>query len=325
MDDEKNKEKKGKRKKKKQEGRLKSRLMTLALCLIMLAGFCIMAYPAVSNWWNSFHQTQALTDYDDVVQSIEDYNTYFEAADAYNKKLSSLENPFSQYKEIQDEYMDALNVMGTGMIGYVSIEKLGVRLPIYHGTSEDVLNVAAGHLEGTSLPVGGKGTHAAISSHRGLPTAKLFTSLDELEEGDTFTVTVLNRTITYEVDQIVVVLPTETDELKAVKGKDYCTLITCTPYGINTHRLLVRGHRTQNAKQDAVIRPEAEKISYKKSSVFTMAALLVILFIITMVKKTKRKKEITLEQVKELVRKMDASQYEETQKQQCNRKKNIKK
>lgn len=282
--------------------KVKSWISTAAMFLLMLAGAGIMAYPSVSSWWNSFHQTQALSDYDSIVQKIEDYDKYFDEADAYNEKLRQLGSQFTEYDKIHDDYQSALNVAGTGMIGYISIEKLDISLPIYHGTSEDVLNAAAGHLEGTSLPVGGKGTHAVISSHRGLPTAKLFTNLDEMEKGDTFTLTVLNRTLTYEVDQIVVVLPTQTDDLRIEEGKDYCTLVTCTPYGVNSHRMLVRGHRIKN--KDAAVKAgsEAELVSFKKCSILTLAAVLAVMFVSVMLKKNKKKKKITLDDVLDIAK-----------------------
>lgn len=282
--------------------KVKSWISTAAMFLLMLAGAGIMAYPSVSSWWNSFHQTQALSDYDSIVQKIEDYDKYFDEADAYNEKLRQLGSQFTEYDKIHDDYQSALNVAGTGMIGYISIEKLDISLPIYHGTSEDVLNAAAGHLEGTSLPVGGKGTHAVISSHRGLPTAKLFTNLDEMEKGDTFTLTVLNRTLTYEVDQIVVVLPTQTDDLRIEERKDYCTLVTCTPYGVNSHRMLVRGHRIKN--KDAAVKAgsEAELVSFKKCSILTLAAVLAVMFVSVMLKKNKKKKKITLDDVLDIAK-----------------------
>ena len=186
-----------------------------------------------------------------------DYQTYFDAADAYNRQLNTTPNAF--YKpDLVSGYAQTLDISGTGIMGYITIPKISVELPIYHGTDEGVLQVAAGHLEGSSLPVGGAGTHAVISAHRGLPSAKLFTNLDELEVGDRFTITVLNRVLTYEVDQISIVLPTEIDQLLPTEGMDYVTLMTCTPYGINTHRLLVRGKRVETMESQKHIRVAAD-------------------------------------------------------------------
>ncbi len=190
-------------------------------------------------------------------------------------------------------YTDTLDVSGTGIMGYITISKIGVELPIYHGTSDGVLQVAAGHLEGSSLPVGGAGTHAVISAHRGLPSAKLFTNLDELEVGDTFTITVLDRVLTYEVDQISIVLPTETDLLQPVEGKDYVTLMTCTPYGINTHRLLVRGKRIENAENQKHIRVTADALRIEPIIVAPALAvpmLLVVLVVMLAVPHLRKRK-----------------------------------
>ncbi len=211
-----------------------------------------MLYPTLSDYVNQQHQTRAVATYAEDVDKLTDadYCAYFEAADAFNAQIAA--DPDALYfPDRFPSYESTLDVTGTGIMGYITIEKDRRELPIYHGTSDSVLQIAAGHLEGTSLPVGGGSTHAVISAHRGLPSAKLFTNLDRLEVGDTFTITVLDRVLTYEVDQISIVLPTETDNLKVVDGKDYVTLMTCTPYGINTHRLLVRGtphHHTGQAQ-----------------------------------------------------------------------------
>ena len=225
----------------------KRKVITLILLGVFLAGLSLLLYPSVSSYWNSITQSRAIVDYDTIVKSLspKDNTAYFERAEEYNSELKALSFPLTEYQQISG-YDDCLNAVGDGVIGYIDIDKIQVKLPIYHGTSDAVLQVAAGHLEGTSLPVGGESTHAVISAHRGLPSAKLFTHLDRLEVGDTFTITVLDRELTYEVDKISIVLPTEVDELKVVDGKDYVTLMTCTPYGINTHRLLVRGHRIES-------------------------------------------------------------------------------
>ena len=238
---------------------MRKNLSTIILILIFLVGLSVMLYPSVSDAVNRKHQSRAVAGYAEKVEQLSDadYQTYFDAADAYNRQLNITPNAF--YKpDLVSGYAQTLDISGTGIMGYITIPKISVELPIYHGTDEGVLQVAAGHLEGSSLPVGGAGTHAVISAHRGLPSAKLFTNLDELEVGDRFTITVLNRVLTYEVDQISIVLPTETDQLLPTEGMDYVTLMTCTPYGINTHRLLVRGKRIETAESQKHIRVAAD-------------------------------------------------------------------
>ena len=238
---------------------MRKNLSTIILILIFLVGLSVMLYPSVSDAVNRKHQSRAVASYAEEVEQLSDadYQTYFDAADAYNRQLNTTPNAF--YKpDLVSGYAQTLDISGTGIIGYITIPKISVELPIYHGTDEGVLQVAAGHLEGSSLPVGGAGTHAVISAHRGLPSAKLFTNLDELEVGDRFTITVLNRVLTYEVDQISIVLPTEIDQLLPTEGMDYVTLMTCTPYGINTHRLLVRGKRVETTESQKHIRVAAD-------------------------------------------------------------------
>ena len=238
---------------------MRKNLSTIILILIFLVGLSVMLYPTVSDYVNQRHQSRALASYDETVNEMSDadYTAYFEAADAYNQRLAATPNSFFTPEQVSG-YDETLDVSGTGIMGYITIPKISVELPIYHGTDEGVLQVAAGHLEGSSLPVGGAGTHAVISAHRGLPSAKLFTNLDELEVGDRFTITVLNRVLTYEVDQISIVLPTEIDQLLPTEGMDYVTLMTCTPYGINTHRLLVRGKRVETTESQKHIRVAAD-------------------------------------------------------------------
>ena len=238
---------------------MKKHLSTILLVLVFLVGLSVVLYPTVSDWVNRRNASRALVSYDETVNALSDadYEACFAAADDYNRRLAATENAF--YKpELVSGYEQTLDLSGTGIMGYITISKIGVELPIYHGTGDAVLQVAAGHLEGTSLPVGGESTHAVISAHRGLPSAKLFTHLDRLEVGDTFTITVLDRELTYEVDKISIVLPTEVEELKVADGKDYVTLMTCTPYGINTHRLLVRGHRVTAPENLKRIRVSAD-------------------------------------------------------------------
>ena len=238
---------------------MRKNLSTIILILIFLVGLSVMLYPSVNDAVNRKHQSRAVAGYAEEVEQLSDadYQTYFDAADAYNRQLNTTPNAF--YKpDLVSGYAQTLDISGTGIMGYITIPKISVELPIYHGTDEGVLQVAAGHLEGSSLPVGGAGTHAVISAHRGLPSAKLFTNLDELEVGDRFTITVLNRVLTYEVDQISIVLPTEIDQLLPTEGMDYVTLMTCTPYGINTHRLLVRGKRVETMESQKHIRVAAD-------------------------------------------------------------------
>lgn len=232
---------------------------TILLVLIFFVGLAVMLYPTISDYINQRNQTRVVNSYAQQVDGLSDadYTAYFDAADVFNQEIAA--DPDALYHADRfSTYSTTLDVTGTGIMGYITIPRIGVELPIYHGTSDAVLQVAAGHLEGTSLPVGGESTHAVISAHRGLPSAKLFTNLDELEAGDTFTITVLDRVLTYEVDRISIVLPTETDLLQPVEGQDYVTLMTCTPYGINTHRLLVRGHRVNTRESQKHVRVTAD-------------------------------------------------------------------
>ena len=244
--------------------RKNSVLSTALLFGLLLLGLGLMAYPTVSDWWNSFHQTRAIAAYEVMVNDTdqEALDALREEAVAYNARLPEKEGRFLPTEEELEEYNALLDPGGTGAMGYISIPRIEVNLPVYHGTSEAVLQIAVGHIEGSSLPVGGEGTHSVLSGHRGLPSARLFTDLDRLEEGDLFTLTVLNRVLTYEVDQIRIVLPGELDDLAIVPGEDYCTLVTCTPYGINTHRLLVRGRRVllPEGKEPVVVTAGAIRI-----------------------------------------------------------------
>jgi sortase A len=239
---------KGKRRKKVKKEKKKKRVSfsTILLVLILLIGLGVLSYPTVSDWWNSMHATQAIAGYVSEVENMtkEDKEAILEEARKYNKSLANGVN-FNVQGEEYERYAKILDITGTGIMGYVQIASIGVNLPVYHGTDESVLQIAVGHVAGSSFPVGGERTHSVLSGHRGLPSAKLFSDLDKLEEGDTFTVTVLDQTNTYMIDQIRIVLPEETDELAIVDKKDYTTLVTCTPYGINTHRMLVRAHRIE--------------------------------------------------------------------------------
>ena len=226
-------------------------LLTALLILMMLTGIAIFLYPAFSNWWNERTQIKIIEDYNKAVGILDTSakDKMLEQAYAYNAALAELADPLTEYASLT-EYSSILDVTGTGIIGYVDVPKVGIHLPVYHGTSPEVLNVAVGHLEGTSFPVGEPGCHAVISAHRGLPSAKLFTALDQLTEDDQFSISVLDEVFTYEIDQISVVLPFEMDLLRTEPGRDLVTLMTCTPYGINTHRMLVRGHRIDPVTAD---------------------------------------------------------------------------
>ena len=229
-------------------------VLNLILVLAILGGFILLAYPSFSNWWNQRHQTRAVASYVEKVAEMSDKtqeNMWNEAA-AYNEKLASQPQSYILSDEETERYNKILDVTGTGIMGYVQIPKIHVELPIYHGTDPAVLQIAIGHIAGSSLPVGGGSSHCVISGHRGLASARLFTDLDKLDVGDSFKLQVLDRTLTYEVDQITVVLPDELDDIEIEEGKDLCTLVTCTPYGVNTHRLLVRGHRVETVEQNHV-------------------------------------------------------------------------
>lgn len=242
---------------------MRKKLTTVLLLLVMFTGLSLLLYPTVSDYWNSYHQSRAIAAYTEGVSQMDaaEYGGMMEDAEAYNSRLlEKKENRYRLTEAEEEEYNSLLDVTGTGIMGYVEIPKLKMSLPIYHGTEDTVLQIAVGHLEGSSLPVGGSGTHCVLTGHRGLPSAKLFSNLDEMEEGDTFSIHVLDRTLTYQVDQIRIVEPREVEDLEIEEGKDYCTLLTCTPYGINSHRLLVRGYRIANAVSAQRIPADAVQI-----------------------------------------------------------------
>ncbi|MDO4389285.1 MAG: class C sortase [Eubacteriales bacterium] len=275
---------------------MKKHLSTLLLVAVFLLGVCIMLYPTVSDYWNSLHQTRAIGAYEDALAGMtrRDYDAAFQQAEDYNQALAALDAPMSEYQSLSDagmDYEEILNINGVGIMGYIDINAIGVELPIYHGTSPDVLNVAVGHLEGSSLPIGGEGSHCVLSAHRGLPSARLFTDLDQLQEGDTFTITVLDRLLTYEIDQILIVEPEQVDALAITPGEDYCTLVTCTPYGINTHRLLVRGKRVENAREKAHVYVPADMAQIDPMVVTPAVAapMLAILLVFLLVRYRKRR------------------------------------
>ena len=269
----------------------------ILLTLGFLVGICVLLYPSFSNFWNSKTQTRLIVNYESVLDHLEpeDYTAIFQKAYDYNNALYQTNFPLADYKNVPG-YYDALKVEGTSIMGYLKIDKIGVELPVYHGTSDQVLNVGVGHLEGTSLPVGGESTHCVLSAHRGLPSAKLFTDLDRLEQTDTFQITILDQVLTYQVDQIKVITPKEIDDLKIEAGKDYCTLLTCTPYGINTHRLLVRGIRIETIaeKPTLYVANEAFQIEPMLVTPAVAAPMLLVFLIHLMIKyrePPKKKKE----------------------------------
>lgn len=254
---------------------MRRKLSTILFVIVFLAGLSLLLYPTVSDYWNSFHQSRAIASYVDAVDNTDEQKLeeMRQAAEAYNEKLLSKQDRYDMSDSDRAEYESLLDVSGTGVMGYVEIPSINVSLPIYHGTDNTILQIGVGHIEGTSLPVGGASTHCAVSGHRGLTSSKLFTDIDQMVEGDTFKLYVLGETLTYEVDQIRIVLPDELNDLKIEEGQDYCTLITCTPYGVNSHRLLIRGHRIANDAQGLIVedvkqvKPLHEAIVDRKSVV----------------------------------------------------------
>lgn len=269
----------------------RNRITTIILSFAFLAGLCLLLYPKVSDYWNSFHQTKAITEYVSTFEEMDEaeYEALLKEAIDYNKMLSQRRvNQYTLSDAQADEYAKLLNITGNGMMGYVEIPVIGVSLPIYHGSSEIVLQSAIGHLEWTSLPVGGVSTHCVLTGHRGLPSSRLLTDLDKLVEGDTFVIRVLNETLTYEVDQILIVEPKETEALGIFPGEDYCTLMTCTPYAINTHRLLVRGHRVENAEDASVAHVTADAVPIEPLLVALMffAVLVLVVLCVSMISRS---------------------------------------
>lgn len=250
--------------------------------LTFIAGLILVTYPSVSDYWNSFHQSQVIMDYSESVSKMDqaDYDKILESAKHYNA-THGMNWRFTDQDKV--EYRRELNFNDDGTMGYINIPKIDVKLSIFHGTDESVLQTSIGHLEGTSLPVGGKGTHSVLSGHRGLPSARLFSDLDKLQEGDVFTVHVLDETLTYEVDQIRVVEPTDLSTLTIDENQDYVTLVTCTPYGINTHRLLVRGHRISNGNGEANVISDAVQIKPVFIAPFIAAPILILLIVYILV------------------------------------------
>ena len=271
---------------------MQSRKSTIILLISFFIGLSVLLYPSLSSYWNSKTQSQAIVDYEAMLANYkpEDHSAIFEAADSYNAALAALGAPLLQHQELDDVYWKTLDISGTGMMGYLNVPKINQELPVYHGTSDSVLATAVGHFQGTSLPVGGTNTHCVVSAHRGLPTAVLFTHLDRMEPGDIFYFTILDRTITYEVDQIRIVEPDDLSLIQIEEGQDYCTLLTCTPYGINTQRLLVRGHQVDTTQtRNLYIANDAYRVD--PLVVMPMVALPIIMALLVYVMLAPVKKE----------------------------------
>ena len=272
----------------------KSSFVTAILIAALLAGALLLLYPTISDYWNSFHQSRAIASYAEQVADLDDttYDQIWADARAYNETLDNSTSRFVMTEEQKKIYEALLNIADNGVMGYIEIPKIKCNLPIYHGTDEAVLQIAIGHVQGSSLPAGGESTHCVLSGHRGLPSAKLFSDLDQLTEGDVFLLRVLDETLTYEVDQIRTVLPDELDDLAIEEGKEYCTLVTCTPYGINSHRLLVRGHRVENQASASTIRVTADAMQIEPLLIAPLVAvpmLLVLLVMVLIPHRTKKK------------------------------------
>ena len=267
---------------------------TIILIGMLLTGLSLLLYPSFSNYWNSFHATRAIASYAEETASLNEaeYAAMLQDAHAYNQAKAQNAATYALTDEQQKVYESLLDVSGTGIMGYIEINSIGVSLPIYHGTEDSVLQIAVGHLDWSSLPVGGESTHCVMSGHRGLPSAKLFTNLDQLVVGDTFMVRVLDEVLTYEVDQILIVEPDDVSALQLVPGEDLCTLVTCTPYGINSHRLLVRGHRVENAIAADLVRVTSDAVKIEPvlvAPVLAMPVLLVLLILLLLPRKNGKK------------------------------------
>lgn len=269
------------------------KLSTVLLIATFVAGLSLLLYPTVSNYWNTLHASRAVATYVDAVQNLgeDKRREMLQKAIDYNKSLTSDNQRLTISSARRQEYESILDVDGNGMIGYIEIPNVNITLPVYHGTNDDVLQIAVGHLDWTSLPVGGTSTHCVLSGHRGLPSAKLFTNLDQVKEGDTFVIRVLDEVLTYEVDQIRIVEPAAVDDLMIENGKDYCTLVTCTPYGVNSHRLLVRGHRVENESESIRVTSEAIQIEPLIVAPAIAIPTLIIIFVLLIASSNKKKKK----------------------------------
>lgn len=274
---------------------MQKRMSTIALIAVFILGLSLLLYPTLSDYWNSMTQSHAISGYAEAVAGLDNdaYQVMLQQAQQYNSELLKNSGRYLPDAVETARYNSLLRVSSDGAMGYIEIPIIQCTLPVYHGASDDVLQVAIGHIAGSSLPVGGESTHTVLSGHRGLPSAKLFSNLDKLKEGDTFMLHILDETLTYEVDQILIVLPEEVDALDIVLGKDYCTLVTCTPYGINTHRMLVRGHRTDNIVTGGEIRVTADAMQIDSLLVAPIVAvpMLAVLLVWLLAKDSKSKKK----------------------------------
>ena len=273
---------------------MKKHISTLLFILIFLIGLSLILYPTVSNWWNQSRSSKVISDYSELVAELkeDEYEQLWAEAVAYNQNRAGAPNPYLLTPEQKEAYHKVLNLDSSGVMGYIEIPSLGVSLPVYHTVNEDILQVAVGHLEWSDLPVGGEGTHCVLSGHRGLPSAKLFTDLDDLKVGDLFMLRILDGLMTYEVDQILIVEPDDVKDLRQIPGQDLCTLVTCTPYGVNTHRLLVRGHRVENTPEAIAVRVTANAVPLDPMIVAVIAAVpLMILAVILLLTTSKWRSE----------------------------------
>lgn len=270
---------------------MKRKLSTMLLILVFFAGLSLLLYPSLSDYWNSFHASQAVATYSEEVRNLnaDQYDRLIGEAREYNAALPGRYKAFFLSESDRSTYNALLDVNGTGVMGYIEIPTIQISLPIYHGTEDEVLQIAVGHLDWSSLPVGGEGTHCVLSGHRGLPSAKLFTNLDKLVAGDKFVIRVLDEVMTYEVDQILIVEPNDLSALAIEKRKDLCTLVTCTPYGVNSHRLLVRGHRVENESEEIRVTSDAMEIDpLIVAPAVALPMLLALLFILLVSGKKKK-------------------------------------
>ncbi len=270
----------------------KGAFSNILLILVFLVGLSLLLYPTVSDYWNSLHQSRAVATYAEDVANLDNdiYEAIWQQARDYNASILEKDNRYLMTDENKAEYNQLLNVSGNGVLGYIEIPVLDVSMPIYHGVAESVLQIAIGHIDWTSLPVGGANTHSVLSGHRGLPSAKLFTDLDKMDIGDTFLIRVLDEILTYEVDQILIVEPQDVQSLGIEEGRDLCTLVTCTPYGINSHRLLVRGHRIETQEEAKVIRVTADAMLIEPIIMAPLVAAPMLLLLLVMLLVTTRKK-----------------------------------
>lgn len=272
---------------------MKKNRSNIVLVLVLLVGLSLILYPSVSDYWNSFHQSRAIAHYAEAVADIDNdkYDALWQSAVAYNAQLAQMGVQWEFTEEQKAAYKSELDMTGTGVMGYIEIQKINCLLPIYHSTEDAVLQIAIGHIEGSSLPVGGDSTHCILSGHRGLPSARLFSDIDQLLEGDTFVLRTLDETLTYQVDKIRIVLPYELDDLQIEPGRDLCTLVTCTPYGVNSHRLLVRGHRVENAPEAQRIRVTGDAFLIDSFVVAPLVALPMLLVLLIALLLSSAKKE----------------------------------